>query len=196
MRRAARLTALAAVGAVVAVAVPAGPAAGQSSNPLLATARLQGTFHLGGRLTVAAHVLGERVGQAITRNWSFSSFCDTGACPTVTLIRQRAGASDTLTLQRRSPGYYVGYGSFYAPLQCGPTTYSAGERVPFTITVRVTGAYVQNGSAVANNISATYGNGYRINLTPCVGVLGHDAAVYQGRLIGPANDRAAKRRGT
>jgi hypothetical protein len=188
-----------------AIAVPAALAAGaglgavapraaaQSTGPLLAAARLQGTYQLAGRLTVAAHVRGERVGQAVSRSWSFFSTCPTGACPTVSLVRQRPAGTDTLTLQQRSAGYYVGYGSFSAPLQCGALTYTTGERVPFTITVRVTDATVQDGTVVATNLNATYGNGYRVNLTPCVAVLGHDAAVYQGQLIGPARDRAARR---
>jgi hypothetical protein len=178
---------------IAAVGVSAGPAAAQT-DPLLAAARLQGLFALDGQITVAAHVRGERVGQAVSRAWLFSSSCSDGPCSTVTVLRQRAAGADAVTLVQRSAGYYVGYGSFTAPLLCGTTIYAAGEQVPFTITVRVTNAVVQSdGTVIATGIAATYGNGYRINLTRCVGVLGHDAAVYQGRLTGQAKDVKARR---
>ncbi len=61
--------------------------------------------------------------------------------------------------------------------------------MPFTITVRVTSAEVQSdGTIIATGIAATYTNASRVNLTPCVGVFGHDAATYQGQLIGQARD--------
>jgi hypothetical protein len=187
--------------ALATLALGATPAAAQSPNPLLGAARLQGTFQMAGQLTVAANVRGERLGQAVSRTWSLSSNCPAGPCSTVTLFRQRAAGTDTLTLQQTSPGYYAGSGGFYAPLQCGTATYPAGEWVPFTIAVQVTNAAAQDdGTVTATNVSATYTNPYRVNLTPCVAVLGRDAAAYQGTLVGPARDlmaarrRAAKRR--
>ena len=188
-----RLRVSAVVAAGVAIAATTGaPASAQS--PVDATARLQGTFQMIGRLTVASHVRGERLGQTVARNWSFSSTCAAGPCPTVTLVRQRAGGSDTLDLQRRADGSYAGSASFYAALRCGATTYPTGERVPFTITVTVTNTSLQNGTPVASNVSATYTNLYRINNTPCVAILGKDSASYQGSLVGPARDIKQRRR--
>jgi hypothetical protein len=183
------------LGAAIGLAAgAAGPAAAQT-NPLLGAARLQGSFQLNGQITVAANVRGEGRGQAVSRTWLFSSSCSAGPCPTVALLRQRAAGGDAVTLEQRSAGYYVGYGSFTAPLLCGTTIYPAGQQVPFTITVQVTNAAVQSdGTVVATAITATYGNGYRINQTPCVGVLGHDAAVYQGQLSGQAKDVKTKRK--
>jgi hypothetical protein len=165
------------------------------TNPLLGAARLQGSFQLNGQITVAANVRGERTGQTVSRTWLFSSGCTAGPCSTVSLLRQRSAGGDAVTLAQQSPGYYLGYGSFTAPLLCGKTIYGAGEQVPFTITVRITNAAVQSdGTVAATGIAATYSNAYRINLTPCVGVLGHDAAVYQGQLTGQAKDVKTKRR--
>jgi hypothetical protein len=193
-RIAAARTAALAAALLLAVAGAAAPAHAQS-NPLLGAARLQGTFELAGHLTVAAQVRGERDGQSVTRSWSFTSTCPAGACSTVALSRQRVAGTDALTLSQTSPGYYVGTGGFYAPLQCGTATYLAGEWVPFTITVQVTNAAIQSdGSVLATSVATTYRNGYRVNLTPCVAVLGHDAAAYQGQLTGPARDVKGKRK--
>jgi hypothetical protein len=176
------------------VGAAAGPAAAQT-DPLLGAARLQGTFQLNGQITAAANVWGERTGQTVSRTWLFSSSCSAGPCPAVALLRQRSAGGDAVTLLQRAEGYYVGYGSFTAPLLCGTTIYGAGEQVPFTVTVRITSAAVQSdGTVSATGIAATYSNGYRINLTPCVGVLGHDAAVYQGQLTGQAKDVKTRRR--
>jgi surface antigen len=41
----------------------------------------------------------------------------------------------------------------------------------------------------ATRIAASYTNRYRVNLTPCVGVLGHDAAAYYGHLVSAAPSR-------
>ncbi len=191
-RRACRRSA--AAFAVLAAAAPA-PAAAAASRTATATApaaattpappgqaRLSGSFGLSGKITVARLVPGERVGQTVTRTWGLHADCPTGACATETLVRQRAGGRDTVTLRRRSPGYYVGTGSFFAPLRCGAHVWRRGALVPFTITVRVTAAVVYNG-ALATAISATYTNTRRTNRTPCVAVLGHDAAIYQGGLL-------------
>jgi hypothetical protein len=69
---------------------------------------------------------------------------------------------------------------FYAPLRCSGRIYPRGQEIPFRITVRVTAT---NGTA-ASAISATYVNRERTNLTPCIGVLGHDSARYVG-LVAP-----------
>ncbi|MBV8952524.1 MAG: hypothetical protein JO179_00210 [Solirubrobacterales bacterium] len=178
------------VAALGALAMPAGGltgsalgAGGSPVDPTLGLARLQGQFLLSGRVT-AVRVRGERTGQRVTRSWGFASPCPVGPCPTLLLVRQRVIGGDSLALQQRGPGYYTGSGSFYVPLRCGGRTYPAGELVPFSIAVRVTKATRDaSGVLVASAISARYTNRYRRNLTPCVAVTGHDAALYQGQLV-------------
>jgi hypothetical protein len=173
--------------ALAALALPASAAA---AAPLAATvipspgtARLQGRFALAGHVTVVDNVRGEHVGQNVGRIWVFTSTCPVGPCPTVTLVRARAGGQDTIALSRRAPGYYKGSGSFFAPLRCRGRTYAKGEAVPFTITVRVTAATVSAGVVIAAQVRAFYKNRSRINLTPCVAFPGHDAASYHGHLV-------------
>jgi hypothetical protein len=85
-------------------------------------------------------------------------------------------------LRRTAPGRYGGTGSFFLPLSCAGRLYPQGEQVPFTITVGITLAVPFNGAMVATRVNATYVNQRRINHTPCVGALGHDAASYHGHL--------------
>jgi hypothetical protein len=136
-----------------------------------------------GRVTVAKNIRGERRGQTATRVWTFTSVCAAGECPTVKLVRQRAGGIDRLTLRRRSAGYYTGKGLFYAPLRCASKDVRKGESVPFTITVRITGAELITGIDTASALHATYTNPSRRNVTRCVAIPGHDAAVYDGTLL-------------
>jgi hypothetical protein len=89
----------------------------------------------------------------------------------VILVRQRANGTDRLTLHKDGPNAYAGAGRFYAPLRCAGRIYRPGQSVPFKITVHVT---------ATDHLNATYVNGTRINLTPCIAVLGHDAARYTG----------------
>ena len=119
--------------------VPPPPRPGRR-RPVLGAARLVGTFELAGRITTAVRVTGEHKGQNVTRTWSFLPGCSIGACRTIELLRERSGGSDKVKLTRKRPGYYVGSGSFYAPLQCGGKTYRRGEAVPFTVTVTITSA--------------------------------------------------------
>ncbi|HEY1507417.1 MAG TPA: hypothetical protein VGF93_00335 [Solirubrobacteraceae bacterium] len=175
--------------AAVLVLAPVARAAAQPPAPPFPDARLQGSFDLAGRVTAAHAVKGEHVGETVDRVWSFASSCPVGQCPEVTLTRARANASDTLVLHRRGPGTYAGTGSFVAPLRCAGRLYPAGEKVPFTITVKVTFAVPFGGATFATRVSATYRNRKRLNRTPCVGALGHDAANYHGHLeaaAGPA----------
>ncbi len=168
-----------------AIASAAGTAASAQPPPPAAPpaiARLTGLFAMAGRVTVASDVPGEHVGQRVTRRWTFTPMCAVGSCSAVTLVRTRASGEDQLVLRLLAPGDYGGNGSFNAPLRCGGRVYPNGERVPFTITVRVTGATYLFGVPVATQLSATYKNTSRVNLTRCVGVLGHDAASYQGQL--------------
>jgi hypothetical protein len=79
---------------------------------------------------------------------------------------------------------YAGKGRFYAPLRCAGRIYRPGEAIPFRIRVSVTStAPSAGGGAVASAIKATYINRSRMNLTPCIGLLGHDAARYTGQLV-------------
>jgi hypothetical protein len=160
-----------AVATVLAILALAGSASAD-------TALLKGTFQMSGRVTVAANVRGERVGQLVTRTWTFTPQCATAPCATVQLIRGRAGGTDTITLERNPTGTYAGSGVFDAPLRCSGHIYPHGQEIPFRITVRITAT---NG-ATASAISATYVNRERTNLTPCIGVLGHDSARYTGLL--------------
>jgi hypothetical protein len=162
------------------LAVPAVAAAAPA--PPFPKARLQGTFQLAGRVTAADAVRGERVGETIARVWSFSSTCPSGQCAQVGLVRSRGAASDSLVLSRTGPGRYSGNGSFFLPLRCAGRLYAQGEKVPFTVTVRITLAVPFGSAVVATRVSATYVNRRRVNRTPCVAALGHDAASYHGHL--------------
>jgi hypothetical protein len=165
--------ALAALAVLLAAAGSAPAAAGQ------ATPQLQGTFQMSGTVTVAHNVRGEHVGDPVVRTWTFTPQCPTSPCSTVQLVRQRATGTDTLTLRQTGPETYAGTGSFYAPLRCTRRLYPRGQLVPFKIRLRVTAIT----GTVASAISAAYVNRSRTNLTPCIGVLGHDAARYTGQLV-------------
>ena len=117
------------------------------------------------------------------RTWTFTPGCQVGVCKSVGLSRKRSGGTDNLTLRLRSPGYYVGNSTFFAPLRCGGRTYRKGASVPFTITVRVTAAALAGSAVEATRINATYTNRSRSNLTNCVAFLGHDAATYHGHFV-------------
>jgi hypothetical protein len=160
--------------------IAAAPAAAQS--PLVDSARLQGQFQLTGRVTVARFIQGEQVGQQVQRTWTFTPLCGSGQCQQVALARQRAGGIDNLTLQLKAPGSYTGSGKFYAPVRCGARTIARGEAVPFAVTVQITDASLVGSVPVATAIHATYVNRKRTNLTTCVAIPGHDAAVYDGQL--------------
>jgi hypothetical protein len=176
-----RRLSLATAAVAVIVAAPA-PAVAQAPP---ASARIVGPFTMMGVVTLAQNVFGEHVYQQTTRTWTFTPLCSVGACPTVQLVRQRATGSDTLTLSLVGPGVYLGQGLFYAPLRCAGRRYRKGEAVPFTITVQVTGAELVEGVDVATNLTATYVNAARANLTRCVDIPGHDAASYTGQLQPP-----------
>jgi hypothetical protein len=169
------------VAAMVAVAVTGVSAAGgaaalAATPPPNPAAQPQGAFQMSGTVTVAQNVRGERAGQVVARTWTFTPQCQAAPCATVQLVRGRATGDDTLTLTRTRPGNYAGNGIFYAPLRCSGHIYPSGQEIPFRITVRVTAS---NGTT-ASAISATYVNRARTNLTPCIGILGHDAARYTG----------------
>jgi hypothetical protein len=144
-------------------------------------ARLAGTYPMTGRITAAKYVRGEHVGETVQRTWMFTPLCVSGPCTQVRLYRGRRTATDTLILTQTTPGHYAGTGAFYAPLRCAGKIYSSGEEVPFTIKVAVTATTTApDGTILASQISAKYVNKTRLNLTPCVIVLGHDSARYTG----------------
>jgi hypothetical protein len=172
---------VAAISAVLAVLVAPAASSGQPpAAPPAPAAQPQGTFQMTGHVTVAHNVRGEHVGEIVQRTWTFTPQCPTAPCATVQLVRARASGTDTLMLQQTAPGIYAGQGSFSAPLRCHGQVYNPGETVPFRITVRVTAAT----GPVASAISARYVNRSRINLTRCIGLLGHDAAQYTGQPAG------------
>jgi hypothetical protein len=144
-------------------------------------ARLAGTFQMTGQLTAARYVRGEHVGEVVHRTWTFTPLCASGACAQVSVARGRRTATDTLIMTQTSPGQYAGTGTFFAPLECAGRAYSTGEEVPFQINVTITGTTTApDGTLLASQITASYVNQSRLNLTPCVIVLGHDAAGYTG----------------
>lgn len=181
-----RVLALSTAASAVLMGIPA--AAGAQNG----AARLEGTFALSGRVTVAVHIKGEHRGQHVVRVWSFTPLCPSGACPYVVLTRQRAGGTDTLTLSRVAPGYYRGQSAFAAPLGCGGQPQPSGEMVRFTITVRITATSSSADGLIASHIKARYTNRVRLNSTPCVFPPSHDAAVYRGTLTSTAPTASAQ----
>jgi hypothetical protein len=165
-----------------ATATATAPAFAQAPVP---AAQLAGTFQMSGTVTVAHLVPGEHAGEAVARTWTFTPLCATAPCATVQLVRTRATGTDTLTLTAVSSNAYAGTGSFYAPLRCAGRLYGLGEMIPFRITVQVTATApgAAGGPPVASAISATYVNKTRVNLTPCLALLGHDAARYTGQPV-------------
>jgi hypothetical protein len=182
-----RLAAAAAALGALASASVAPALAQRLIVPTSADARLAGPFQMTGRIYEVNAVVGEHKGEIVHRNWTFTPGCATGACPTIKLTRHRAHGVDHLVLTRRSPGYYTGNGSFFAPLRCAGTVWRHGAKVPFGITVRVTSSAVVNGVVVATAVRAYYHNTVRFNQTPCVvSTLGHDDAAYTGVPAGAA----------
>jgi hypothetical protein len=171
------LAGLLTLAAPLAAAIPAG-----AQPPLANTARLQGQFEMTGRITVAKRIRGERVGQTVLRTWMFTPLCASGPCQTVSLTRQRQAGTDTLVLHLVSANSYSGSGRFYVPLRCGRRTIPRGESVPFKIRVQITDTALEAGVPVATQLTASYVNRKRKNLTRCVAKPGHDAAVYGGTL--------------
>jgi hypothetical protein len=170
-------------GALCAFALPATVSAQAQPPADPATARLQGEFQMLGRVTVAQNIRGERRGEKAKRIWRFTSACAVGQCRTVRLVRHRAGGVDRVTLKRHGAGYYTGTGVFYAPLRCASQEVRRGEAVPFRLTLRITGGELSTGIDIASAVQATYTNGSRRNLTRCVAIPGHDAAVYSGTFM-------------
>lgn len=152
------------------------------AQPIAPVQQLQGSFQMTGTVTAAVNILGEHVGDAVQRTWTFTPLCSVGNCATVQLVRQRATRTDVVILHASGPSTYTGSGRFYAPLRCTGRIYRPGQAVPFTITVRVTATQPSGTATVATGLTARYVNSARLNLTPCIGILGHDAARYTGQL--------------
>jgi hypothetical protein len=182
-RRTRALIALAAATAAAATPTAVAPHAAVA-QPAPSQARLEGTFQLTGRITVARHIRGEHVGQVVQRTWMFAPLCATGPCAQVRVVRARATGTDSLILTQTTPGHYAGSGQFFAPLECAGTVYAGGEEIPFKINVQITASTTAaDGTTVASAISATYVNRSRLNLTRCVIVLGYDSARYSGPVV-------------
>jgi len=147
-------------------------------------ARLEGSFRMAGRITIARDVRGEHAGQRVMRTWRVDSTCPLGVCRSVALRRGRARGADRLVLRRRSPGVYTARGSFTTPLRCAGRTYRRGGLVLFSVTLTITAARTVQTTPFATAISARYDNSRRVNRTPCPGGLGRDAARYGGARLG------------
>ena len=165
----------------LALAAASATATASASAQPASVADLKGAFQMSGKVTVAHNVRGERAGQIVQRTWTFTPQCTVPPCASVRLVRSRATGADTLTLtlQKKATETYTGTGVFYAPLRCAGRIYPQGQKIPFRITVRVTATTGTKASA----IRATYVNRSRVNLTPCIGVLGHDSARYVGQPV-------------
>jgi PKD repeat protein len=148
-------------------------------------ARLQGTWKMSGKVTRANNVRGERKGQKVTRTWTFTPSCASGACSKVSLRRERSSKQfDKLTLTR-SGSAYTGSGKFYVRLKCSGKTYKRGGIAYYTIKARATKSATVKGKAFATAISATYNNTKRVNKTPCAGSIGRDGGSYTGKHAAP-----------
>ena len=177
-RRRSRALVIALAAASLASVAGAGAAAAQ---PAAVQPRLAGTYQMAGRVTAAHDVRGEHVGEVVGRTWTFTPLCISGPCAQVRLFRGRANATDPLILTQTAPGHYTGTGRFYSPLKCAGTVYSMGEEVPYRVNLRVTATTTApDGTVLAQQISATYVNKSRLNLTRSVIVLGYDSARYTG----------------
>ncbi|HTP20520.1 MAG TPA: hypothetical protein VMJ65_13000 [Solirubrobacteraceae bacterium] len=163
-----------------AVALGAG-ATTAAAQPPAVPPRLAGTYQMTGRVTAERYVRGEHVGEVVRRTWTFTPLCVSGPCAQVRLFRGRANDTDTLILTQTAPDHYSGSGRFFAPLKCGGAVYSMGEEVPYRINVQIIATTTApDGTVLAQQITATYVNRSRRNLTRCVIVLGHDSARYTG----------------
>jgi hypothetical protein len=147
-------------------------------------ARVTGTFTMRARVTTAVNVLGEHVGQRLTRRWVIvARGCNGSVCETLKLRRQRGdNRHSKITLHRTGPGRYRGRGAFYAALSCYGKVYRHGSRVPYRITLTVAATTEVGGVTFARRITARYDNPSRANGTRCPLGPSHDAARYRGRL--------------
>jgi hypothetical protein len=150
-------------------------------------ARVMGTFTMRARVTTAVNVLGEHVGQRLTRRWVIvARGCNGSVCETLELRRQRGdNRRSKITLHRTAPGRYRGSGVFYAALSCYGKVYRHGSRVPYRITLTVAATTEVGGVTFARRITARYDNPSRANRTRCPLGPSHDAAHYRGRLTTP-----------
>jgi hypothetical protein len=150
-------------------------------------ARVMGTFTMRARVTTAVNVLGEHVGERLTRRWVIvARGCNGSVCETLELGRQRGDHRHSkITLHRTGPGRYRGSGVFYAGLSCHGKVDRQGSRVPYRITLTVAATTEVGGVMFARRITARYDNPSRANRTRCPLGPSHDAARYRGRLTTP-----------
>lgn len=150
-------------------------------------ARVEGRFTMRAVITTAVDVRGEYRGQRLYRTWRIHpSGCRLDVCTVLHLRRTRGyGRSLQITLRRRRDGDYVGGGVFFETLSCRGRIYRRGARVPYTIRLRVTGTRTVGGIRFARRVAASYVNRRRIDRTPCLLGVSHDAARYRGRLRSP-----------
>lgn len=148
-------------------------------------ARPLGSVEMRGRVVQAEKVRGERVGQVVRRRWTLvPDGCVGSVCQAIHVDRERGDKRhDQLTLTRVAPGRYRGKGVFYAPLRCQGRVYVRGSRVPYRITLTVTQATRVQSIAFARQMTATYLNRGRQDLTPCPLGPSHDAGRYHGRVV-------------
>ena len=169
-------------GLTAAVLLLAGVGAARAAVAGVADARISTAYAMQGRITAAVRVSGERVGQLVTRRWTFTGLgCSGSVCPRLSLRRQRsANHYDRLTLSRVGVGSYAANGRFYSGLRCRGRRYPRGLVVPYRITVQVAQAVAVEGVAFAARLTATYTNLRRIDRTRCPIGPSHDAARYTG----------------
>ena len=150
-------------------------------------ARVMGTFTMRARVTTAVNVLGEHVGERLTRRWVIAARgCNGSVCETLELRRQRGdNRHSKITLHRTGPGRYRGRGVFYAALSCNGKVFRHGSRVQYRITLTVAAATEVGGMTFARRITAWYDNRSRANRTRCTLEPRHDAARSRGRLTTP-----------
>ena len=180
------ITAAAATGASLASGrvAGAGAAEAQPAPPApVGVARLQGTFQLAGRVTVAVNVHGEHLGQIVQRIWTFTSECPVGQCPAIGLSRARANGIDVLVLHRRGPGALRRQHELLRAAALRGPLYPQGQKIPFTITVAITQASRSARSRPRPGSPRPTRTASASTCTPCVAVLGHDAARYHGQLL-------------
>jgi len=133
----------------------------------------------------AVNVRGEHAGQHVLRRWTLRpDQCSGSVCQVVRVDREHsAGQHDQLMLRRVAPGRYRGNGVFYNALRCRGKVYLRGSRVPYRITLAITGAARVQSVAFAQSVTASYVNRRREDHTPCPLGPSHDAGRYRGRIV-------------
>jgi PKD repeat protein len=174
-------------GAALLLVMACGVLVTQASAQAAVDARVVGTFSMRAKVTTAVDVLGEYPGEMLTRRWSIRERdCTGNVCHVLKLNRGRGEDLHSRVLLRRvGPGRYSGHGVFYSALSCRDKVYPTGARVPYEITLTITGARMVDGIRFARRIRATYVNTSRRDSTPCPLGPSHDSARYTGNDTSP-----------